>query len=408
MLNKDGVRELAYIVKVDDVLDMEGVNNQIAMIGGWSVFVKREQFKPGDLAIYIEIDSKVPSTEQFDFLSKYDYKVKTQKYVKGKVTSQGLLMSPDQFGWTSIKDTEEMIPTIIDETGKVLKEGDFLTERLGITYYEAEDNTRKASTNEVLKEKAGSELDKWKKKHPILSKIKFILNIKKKSIYKKYLSKKSKAQWPSWVVKTDEERVQNLTRYFREDSEERKHTYTATEKLDGSSSTFTARRVGKKKFEYYICSRNMVCNENAENNMWVEMSKKYDMKNVCINILKNCDKLSYVTIQGETYGTVQKRKYGNKNRMAVFNLIFGYNDGTIIRYNPEDMYCFFQANYPHIECVPIIATGFKLPDTCEELLKMAGGPSAIDGGMREGIVLRSGDGKISFKAVDNEYLTKFH
>jgi hypothetical protein len=49
-----------------------------------------------------------------------------------------------------------------------------------------------------------------------------------------------------------------------------------------------------------------------------------------------------------------------------------------------------------------------LPETCDELLADAGGESRIDGGMREGIVLRSPDGLHSFKAVDNNFLLKYH
>ena len=49
-----------------------------------------------------------------------------------------------------------------------------------------------------------------------------------------------------------------------------------------------------------------------------------------------------------------------------------------------------------------------LPDTVEELLKIATGKSVIDGGMREGLVLRTKDGSQSFKAVSNEFLMKYH
>jgi hypothetical protein len=65
-------------------------------------------------------------------------------------------------------------------------------------------------------------------------------------------------------------------------------------------------------------------------------------------------------------------------------------------------------NY-NIPTVPILQTGFILPDTCDELLSIAGGKSEIDGGMREGIVLRSEQNpQFSFKAVDNEFLLKYH
>jgi hypothetical protein len=57
--------------------------------------------------------------------------------------------------------------------------------------------------------------------------------------------------------------------------------------------------------------------------------------------------------------------------------------------------------------VPILGDVF-LPETCDDLLAGAGGASQIDGGMREGIVLRTKDGKQSFKAVSNEFLIKYH
>ena len=71
MINpKTNQRELAYAVRITDVRDIEGVNNQVAVVNGWTVFVKRDEFKPGDLAIYFEIDSKVPEKPCFEFLRK--------------------------------------------------------------------------------------------------------------------------------------------------------------------------------------------------------------------------------------------------------------------------------------------------------------------------------------------------
>jgi hypothetical protein len=64
--------------------------------------------------------------------------------------------------------------------------------------------------------------------------------------------------------------------------------------------------------------------------------------------------------------------------------------------------------YYGIPCVPIVDEHFVLPDTVDELLAIATNSSAIDGGMREGLVFRSYDGVQSFKAVSNEFLTKYH
>ena len=62
-----------------------------------------------------------------------------------------------------------------------------------------------------------------------------------------------------------------------------------------------------------------------------------------------------------------------------------------------------------LPCVPIVDECFTLPATCEEMLDYAASaPSKIDGGMREGVVLRSMDGVMSFKAVSNEFLMKYH
>ena len=76
------------------------------------------------------------------------------------------------------------------------------------------------------------------------------------------------------------------------------------------------------------------------------------------------------------------------------------------RLNPVQMTKFLELY--DIPCVPIFDTALILPETCDEMLKIAGGPSAIDGEMREGLVMRSYGGEKSFKAVDSNYLIKYH
>jgi hypothetical protein len=174
------------------------------------------------------------------------------------------------------------------------------------------------------------------------------------------------------------------------------------------------KRKGKKKFIYYVCSRN-TCFDTPEKeekcfydtNIYTEMSKKYNMENILQQILEGNKNLDYVTIQAETYGKgVQQRTYGlNEHKIMVFNLIFGRKDGTIKRFNPIDMNEYLK--YYRLPCVPVLDT-ITLPATCEELLEYANGISTIDGEMREGTVLRTADGVNSFKAVSNEYLLKYH
>ena len=92
MENKE--RALAHIEKIEWVKPIEGANN-IELIGvlGWVCVAKKGEFQTGDLAVYIEIDSKCPENdERFEFLANKKYKVKTMKLGKFKVISQGLAL----------------------------------------------------------------------------------------------------------------------------------------------------------------------------------------------------------------------------------------------------------------------------------------------------------------------------
>jgi glyoxylase-like metal-dependent hydrolase (beta-lactamase superfamily II) len=59
------------------------------------------------------------------------------------------------------------------------------------------------------------------------------------------------------------------------------------------------------------------------------------------------------------------------------------------------------------DTVPLLSTDFKLADTVDAILLQADGDTVIyPGHMREGIVFRTSDGVLSFKAVSNKYLLK--
>ena len=94
-------RKLACVKRIDDLLPIEGADKiEVAVVGGWKVVVKKGDFKKGELAIYLEIDSWVP-TEVAPFLVKAGNKPKEYNGVKGehlrtvklkKQISQGLLL----------------------------------------------------------------------------------------------------------------------------------------------------------------------------------------------------------------------------------------------------------------------------------------------------------------------------
>lgn len=415
MLNKNNERELAYVVTIDNITPIEGYDRvELAHVGGWTVVVGKGEFKVGDPAIYFEIDSKLPEVEPFinmEFLAKKKYKIKTQRMCKS--LSQGLLMSAANFGWTiyTVEYSDGDKLAIIDNENKshcAEDESRFLTAQLGVTYAAPEDNQRKANSEDKYK--------KMTNRHPKLFSNKFVRWLMRRSWGRKLMfaffgkKKDKKGGWPEWVTKTDEERIENMT-YILNDKDTK---WIATEKVDGTSTTFTMKR-GRwpHKYDFYVCSRNVVFDKPDkacfyDTNVYLEMAKKYNIEEKMKEMLfenpefKNC---KWITIQGETYGAnIQKRDYNtDEHHFMAFNFI----TSELGRYNSVGMEMTLK-DYG-IPCVPILDDYYTLPDTVEELRNLVNShASKIDGKMREGIVFRSQDGVRSFKCVSPEYLMAFH
>ncbi|MCH8618212.1 hypothetical protein [Undibacterium sp. TS12] len=66
------MRELVTIRQVSSIKPIVGADAiECASVDGWSVVVKKNEFKPGDACVYIEIDSFLPlQDERFAFLAK--------------------------------------------------------------------------------------------------------------------------------------------------------------------------------------------------------------------------------------------------------------------------------------------------------------------------------------------------
>jgi len=389
-------RELAYVVTIDKIEPIDGADRvETAVVGGWRVMVLKDQFKVGDKAIYFEIDSRVPQTPEFEFLSKKNWKIKTQKYFKGKVISQGLLMSFNDFGWN--QDEYEVYQP--------------LTNKLDVKYAVDEDNERKAKSNPDAKYRsmAARNPELFKKK-PIRWLMRRIWG--KKLLFVFFGSKKDNPRsFPKgfpYVSKTDEERVENMPWVL-----ENKTPMILTEKLDGTSCTYILERKKSGKYEFYVSSRNVrqlkpeqetyhQQTGQAEKNIYWDLAFKYDIENKLKFYLESYPELKYVCIQGEGVGHVQ----GNPLKLKEDDLyVFNFIRSDVGRLSSVDGKMII--NSWGMNWVPIIDTNYVLPDTMEEFKLFADGKSKVNPDvLREGYVIREPRSGLSFKNVSREYLLK--
>lgn len=415
MLNPNtNIRELAYLVTVDEIREIPGYDRICQYrVGGWWLVSGKGDYQVGDTALYIEIDSLCPYNEQFSFLDKLidengktirpdRHKIKTQRFAKGTALSQGLLCP--------LKDFPQL-------QGKEV--GYFCTEELGITYYEVEDNVRKASNEQLTNMKVEKKLERWCKKHKFLSKFKFIINWKRNSILnkikKQQQKKKSDSGWPTGrfpgVSKTDQERCENMV-WVLED----KSPYIKTLKIDGTSSTYILERLKKNKFEYYVCSRNvrMMSRDQKnfhsdEENVYWDASDTFKIKEFLEDYL-NKNNLDWVCVQGEIAGKSLKgaKIQGDPHNLNQFKF-FGFHmtDSKNGRLNPLDA-----SKLCHsygIDWVPILDDNYIMPNDFEEFKLSADGKCDLpnSNGLREGFVYyKKENPSFSFKNVSREYLLK--
>lgn len=335
------------LVRIEEILDIQPIKNadriEVATVKNWKVVVKKDEFKIGQKIVYFEIDSFLPIREEFEFLRKTSlkkmandligFKIRTAKF-KNQI-SQGLVMP------LSILNSND-----IPYSG-VWEIGDDVTELLGVVKYEAP----------IPAELDGAVV----------------------------------GPFPSFIQKTDEERIQNLTEYYEE---YKKMKFFASEKMDGTSLTFFI-----NNGEFGHCSRNWQLVFNP-NNTFGKIIIQNNLEEKLINFEKN------IAIQGEIVGEgVQGNKYkliGQK--LLVYNIF----DIDKFEYFPKKEMLKICKLFD-LETVPTIFEEFTLPETIDELLEIANGKSKLNSNTkREGLVWVSNDRRrISFKTISNDFLIEY-
>jgi RNA ligase (TIGR02306 family) len=357
------MRKLATIRKISDLLPIEGADLILtAVIDGWTVVVKKNEFQIGDLCVYCEIDSFLPDgnpawqhlveKSSRTFEGGKGHRLRTVK-LRGQL-SQG-------FAAPIPRDLEiEWSHTFLNfEGARSLQEGDDVTNILNIKKWEA------PIPAELAGQVAGN--------------------------------------FPTFIKKTDQERCQNIGHEIF--TENAGMYFEVTMKLDGSS--FTA---FYNNDDDGVCSRNWQLKiEENEHNTLVRMYVDSGLQAALREL-----KLNYA-VQGELMGPgIQGNREGfTQHKLFVFD-IYDIDNGCYLspikrRILLDDLH-HAGLNKDIVEHVPFVAYSAELYDTLgitnvAGLLRFAEGKS-INHAVREGLVFKRMDGKFSFKAISNLFLLK--
>ena len=332
------MRKLATVRKIDAIHPIPDADAiEVAAVGGWRVVVKKGEYQAGDLAVYCEIDSWIPN-ELAPFLSKgqepREYngikgeRLRTVK-LRGQV-SQGLLLPT-----TSWIDNH-------------CEEGDDLTVYFKIQKYEA----------------------------PIPAQ----------------LAGEVRGLFPSFIPKTDQERIQNLTKELS-DWKDLSFTWEVTEKLDGSSMTTYV-----MDDDSGVCSRNLNLKESSTNSLW-----RVALADSLIDKIKSTNR--NLALQGEIIGEgIQGNPYKLKGQQFYLFDIYDIDRGEYL--SPSERASLVQEL--GINHVPIVSSDKNISlDDVQSLLVQAEGKSQLCATTeREGLVFKSNELEASFKAISNKFLLR--
>lgn len=345
----DITRKLASVQRIAEIKPIEGADRICAYrVGGWDVVDQKDKYTVGDLVVYFEIDTFI-SQNLAPFLIRNN-KPKVYNGVKGErlktirlkgQVSQGLILPLHILDeW----DSGEMI-TITAE--HYYREGDDVTDVLGV--------------------------QKWEPVMPA------------------QLRGVARGNFPVQFPRTDQERVQNLTKYLGDYSKMR---WTVEEKLDGSSMT-----VYMVDGRFGVCSRNLDLTESEENTFW-KVANRYNLREKfeSLDMGSAC-----FAVQGELIGPgIQGNPYGlTQPDIRVFDIHDG-NSYISAQRRSEIV------NSLGLTAVPVLHTEFdQLSSNVDDILEMAQGTSQLCDVEREGIVFKSlDDPNVSFKAISNKFLLK--
>jgi RNA ligase (TIGR02306 family) len=341
------MRKLASIQKIENLRPIEGADKiELASILGWEVVVQKGLHENGNLVCYLEIDSWTPHSlvdlsrggTVREFNGVPGNRLKTIK-LRGQISQGMCLPLSDLTQYFDINSVSE---------------GDDVTDQLGIQKYEK----------------------------PI----------------EPHLQGLARGNFPSWLRKTDQDRIQNVYGKIKDRLTEQ---WVIEEKLDGSSMT-----VGYNEDGVVVCSRNLSLKlEGNEENTFVKTATDSGILTALEKYGRN------LGISGELIGNkIQGGRYFiNEYRWYVFDILdvdaqkyVSFEERNKILNDLRDLGA-------TIYQTPVITTTLNLNElSVKDLLILAEGKSVLSQKTeREGLVFKNqNDPDLSFKAISNKFLLK--
>ena len=339
---------LRKIEKLTPIPDADAI--EVARVGGWNVVVKKGEYSPGDLCVYLEIDSWVPHAIA-PFLSggkvPKDYegitgaRLRTVK-LRGAL-SQGLVL-----------------PVSVLPSESQLAEGDDVSDILGVIKWEPPVDVSLRGVQRSTGVPGGG--------------------------------------FPYGIPKTDLERIQNVSRLPVGE------LFEVTVKLDGSSCTLLHDIDGQVR----VFSRNIELDRTSPlnaSNAFVRISNELEE---CVKSMP-----TGYALRGELMGPgIQGNREGFRDiKFFAFDVwdSLGENPGYL---KPDDAKSMFWAH--NIPSVPLLHERFKIEPhhDREFFLQWAEKVHSINHVVAEGLVFKHVDGRDSqcevprFKAISNLFLLK--
>ena len=331
------MRKLASIQKIVDIKPIPGADTiEVVQILGWKCVAKKGEFSIGAMCVYFEIDSLLPVATWSEFLRRGEDKpFRLRGITLKKQLSQGLALPI----------------TKLPLTAHTWVEGDDVTELLGVKKYE-----------------------------PIIP---------------AELAGVCKGNFPSFLVKSDEPRIQNFPDIIKEIQGVQ---FIGTLKMDGTSLT-----VFRKDDRFGVCSRNMELCESDTNTYW-KITKELNLQNFQSSIVKNWaiqKEICGPSIQGNRMGLTKQTAYA----FSLFDIDAGkyLNHDTLVRFCAE----------AGINTVPVVFNGTIDPSWgIDQFLEFAAKQAYSNALPAEGVVWRPTEekyseticGRLSFKSISNVFL----